>query len=106
MYVCVYGWGIFIWITVYQCILAAVCSVRGGGRYNYYDNSEWLMSINNSTADKITGPANILLWLVAYILMEGNLFQLKVSENKEKTFPCTIIDPLNSVHGPIKGLWV
>lgn len=77
MYVCVYfllGWGIFIWITVYQCILAAVCSVRGG-RYNYYDNSELLMSINNSTADKITGPANILLWLVAYILMEGNLFQ-------------------------------
>lgn len=38
--------------------------------------------------------------------MEGNLFQLKVSENKEDIFPHTIIDALNSVHGPTKGLWV
>lgn len=78
---------------------------KSGGRYNYYNNSELLMSINDSTTDKITGPANILLWLVAYILMEGNLFQLKVSENKD-FFPHTIIDPLNYFHGPIKGLWV
>lgn len=39
---------------------------KSGGRYNYYDNSELLMRINDSTIDKIRGPANILLWLVTY----------------------------------------
>ena len=33
------------------------------------------------------------------------MFQLKISENKEVFFPCTVIDPSNFIHGPIKGPW-
>ena len=50
---------------------------RSGGRYNYYNNSELLMSIKDSTADKITGSANILLWFIAYILMEAKPVSVK-----------------------------
>lgn len=69
-----------------MCFFVTHEIAKSGGGYNYYDNSELLRSINDPTADKSTGPANILRWLVAYILMEGNLFQLKVSANKEDFF--------------------
>lgn len=64
------------------------------------------MSIKDSISNKTIGSANILLWFVTYVMIGGKaMIQLKVSENKEAFFPRTDTDPLNSIHGPTKGLW-
>ena len=47
----------------------------------------------------MAGILLILLWLVAYVQVEGNEeFQLEVSENKDIIFsPFKFTDPLNSI---------
>ena len=42
--------------------------------------------------------------LPTFIIKGKAMFQLKISENKEVFFPCTVIDGSNFILGPIQGL--